>query len=115
MSDRCRICKRVHYGFLDVCGPCIAENEGLVQHSPKKVVVPLKQSIPETKKSLKQTKNETNNSLKQTKNETNKRGRPREGRTICRSCEEPLAKGSNSYCRLHERERLKVWRLKQKK
>ena len=104
MSDRCRICKRVHYGFLDVCGPCIAENEGLVQDSPKKVVVPLKQSIPETKKSL-----------KQTKNETNKRGRPREGRTICRSCEEPLAKGSNSYCRLHERERLKVWRLKQKK
>ena len=104
MSDECRKWKRLHYGFLDVCVPCIAENEGLVQHSTKKVVVPLKKSITETKKSL-----------KQTKNETNKRGRPREGRTICRSCEEPLAKGSNSYCRLHERERLKVWRLKQKK
>ncbi len=36
-------------------------------------------------------------------------------RGVCQKCGDVLAKGSNSYCRLHERERLKAWRLKQKK
>ena len=30
---------------------------------------------------------------------------------VCKKCGKPRAKGSNSYCRLHERERLKKWRL----
>lgn len=30
---------------------------------------------------------------------------------LCRLCGKPRAKGSNSYCREHERERLRKWRL----
>ncbi len=32
-------------------------------------------------------------------------------RGVCQKCGDSLAKGSNSYCRKHERERLKKWRL----
>ncbi len=36
-------------------------------------------------------------------------------RGVCQKCGNVLAKGSNSYCREHERERLKEWRKKQNK
>lgn len=35
-------------------------------------------------------------------------------RGVCQKCGSDLAKGSGSYCREHERERLREWRKKQK-
>lgn len=34
---------------------------------------------------------------------------------VCQKCGDVLARGSNSYCRLHERERLRAWRKKNAK
>lgn len=33
---------------------------------------------------------------------------------VCQKCGDVLARGSNSYCRKHENERLVAWRLKKK-
>lgn len=116
MSDRCKKCGclnfRVKMG-LDTCGHCDEPVKRVVDKSPKK-----QKSLPKPVETVNHPRAYLIGCGENDLFEIG--GKDYTGKQIlsalnavlgvCKKCGESRAKGSNSYCREHERERLKKWR-----